>query len=342
MLNIALISLKKMLKDIKAIIGIILAPVILSFLFSFLSSTSVSSIEIGIALESDNERNTYIMDQLDKDETVFYEVMSHEALVYKIKNQELITGAVLSEGGISLLKADTNAYNVLKSKLNTIMKQIEMVGDMQIEEHTSVVKYLNMYANSNKSFVRGFIINFMMFSMIYIITEISDLKSSNVLRRVYTSPHEGYQILGGIMLAMFFLLMIQVATVNLMSLILFKELLFVNIFSSMLVIIPFIFAILGLGLLLARVFKNPDLTPIIANIIIIPTGLVSGTFMPIGMLPDFLERFAILSPQYWVARGLDDIGEGIVAAMPSILVLSLLALVLLAVSSYNFTKVVSD
>lgn len=330
-----------MLKDVKAIIGIILAPVVITFLFSLMGS-SVESIHIGVAVEADNEINTYLLKQLEQDTTVSYTIMPREELTSKIENQKLITGIVLAEGTTTILKADMNAYHIIKSKINTIHRRVDMVGTIQTENHTSIVKYLNLYKQSNKGFITGFIINFMMFSMIYIITEIHSLKKSGVLRRTYTTPHKSYQILGGIMISMFGLLMIQVIVVNIMSLFLFQELLFVNFFASMLVMIPFIFAILGLGLLLARVFKNPDISPVIANILIIPTGMVSGTFLPDGMLPDFLSKFAFLAPQYWVSRGLDSINQSIIAALPSIIILILLALVLLATSSYNFTKLLSE
>lgn len=345
MFNIAMVNLKKMLKDKKALIGIIMAPVIIMVLLSFVGMNTSSEITIGLVDYSNSHGSRYIINQLEKDTSIKVSQMSEDAIYENLKKQNLTTGIVIPKdfnNQVKILKTDDNTYYVLKNKINNIMKELILIGEVSDEQKKSTVRYINYYQSSKKKFMAGFIINFMMFSMIYIINELMDLKKYNILKRCYTTPHNSFQLLGGIMIAMFLLIMIQLVAVNVMSLILFKELLFSNIIGAFIIFIPFIFAILGLGLLIARIWKNPDLTPVIANLIIIPTGMVSGTFMPKEMLPDFLTKFAFLAPQYWVANGLQNINESFSLALPSLVVLVLLALCLLAISSYNFSTLLKD
>lgn len=345
MFKIAMVSLLKMLKDKKAIIGIIIAPVIIMFMLSFMGNGTPSDITIGLMDYNKSDMSEFLISQLEKDTTIHVRQMSEEEINENLEKQNISVGIVIPKdfnNQVNILKTDENAYYVLKNKVNNILKELILIGNVPEIQKINHVKYINHYKSSNKTFIIGFLINFMMYSMIYIITELMDLKKNNILKRCYTTPHNSFQLLGGIMIAMFFLVLIQFVAINIMSLILFKELLFTNIIGALIIFVPFIFAILGLGLLISRVWKNPDLIPVVANLIIIPTGMVSGTFMPKEMLPDFLTKFAFLAPQHWVANGLQNINESLTTALPSIVILILLALCLLTASSYNFSNLLKD
>ncbi len=338
MLNIALVNLKKMLKDVKAIVGILIAPIIIMFLFSFLNKAPNSVVNIGIADNLKSEKSEYIINELKNDSTINITLLNEEDLKKKLIDKKITLGIFMSqekEEKFELLKSDLNSYILVRSKLNNILREIKVLGEIPKKTSTERVEYINHYKSSGKIFVIGFIINFMMFSMIYMINELSELKKSNILRRSCTCPYSSFQLLGGLLLAMFALIFIQFVLVNIMGLFLFKELIFENIIVAISIFIPFILLILGVGLLVLRVCKNTDLSPVIANLIVIPTGLISGTFMPKELMPEFLSKFSFLAPQYWVVKGL-EYGNDLMKVFPSVIILAIMALCFLAASSYNF------
>ncbi|MCM1989424.1 ABC transporter permease [Oceanirhabdus seepicola] len=338
MLNIALVNLKKMLKDVKAVIGILLAPVIIMFLLSFLNGSSNAVVEIGITDKLKSEKSEYIINELRNDSTMNITILNEEDLKKKLKDKKITLGIIISqekEEKFTLLKADLNSYMLVKSKLNNILRELKLLGEIPKNASTDRIEYINHHKSSGKIFVVGFLINFMMFSMIYMINELSELKKSNILKRSCTCPYSSFQLLGGKLLAMFVLIFMQLVIVNIMGLLLFKELIFENIIVATSVFIPFILLILGIGLLVIRVFKSPDLSPVIVNLIVLPTGLISGTFMPKELMPEFLSKYSFIAPQYWVVKGLEQ-GQDLMKAFPSVIILAIMALCFLAASSYNF------
>lgn len=352
MLSVAVVNLKRMLKDKKALIGILMAPIIVMFLLGFIvpNGQSSMSIEIGVVDYANSTESKYILHQLTKDTVYDVKMMREEELYDELQNKYISMGMILPKDlgigkKIRIINGENRTCQVLQNKVNNILKEITLLGEVPSikEEIKAPINYINRYNSSKMSFILGFVINFMMFSMIYIINELMDLKRWRVLRRCYTTPHSSFSLLGGIVLSMFFLLGIQIIMINLLAYILYKEFLITSLFGGIVLFVPFILVILGIGIIVSKIWKNPDLSPIIANLIIIPTGMISGTFLPKGMLPSYLEKFAFLAPQYWIANGIEKLNQGLkLEILPNALILTLIALCLLTVSSYDFKGMLKD
>jgi ABC-2 type transport system permease protein len=68
-------------------------------------------------------------------------------------------------------------------------------------------------------------------------------------------------------------------------------------FMSMLVLSALgLIVFLGFGFLVASVAKDENSAPPLANLITLPQFLLSGTFFPIDVFPDFLQPIARLLP----------------------------------------------
>lgn len=352
MLNIVFVNLKRLLKDKKALIGILMAPVLIMIVFGFIAPNeqSTMSMEIGLVDYSNSPESQYVIQQLINDPVYNIQIMSEKELYDALRNKYISIGMILpknliEEKRLRILKTKNSPYRVLQNKVNNILKELVILGEVpSINEEDQVpILYSNRYQSKKMSFILGFVINFMMFSMVYIINELMDLKKWGILRRCFTTPHSSFSLLGGIMLSMFFLLGIQIIMVNIIGYILYKEFLISSLIGGIALFTPFILVILGIGIIIARAWKNPDLTPVIANLIIIPTGMISGTFLPKQMLPSFLEKFAFLAPQYWVANGIEKLNQGqVIEILPNSLVLILFAFCLLAICSYNFKGMLQD
>jgi ABC-2 type transport system permease protein len=71
-------------------------------------------------------------------------------------------------------------------------------------------------------------------------------------------------------------------------------------------------AFLAIGLALGSRTNTPEAVAAVANAVIVPMAFISGAFLPLSTLPDWLQSVAKLLPLYYVNHGLDIAlsGEG--------------------------------
>jgi ABC-2 type transport system permease protein len=71
-------------------------------------------------------------------------------------------------------------------------------------------------------------------------------------------------------------------------------------------------AFLALGLALGSRTNTPEAVAAVANSIIVPMAFISGAFLPLSLLPEWLQGVAKLLPMYYINHGLDIAlsGEG--------------------------------
>jgi len=65
-----------------------------------------------------------------------------------------------------------------------------------------------------------------------------------------------------------------------------------------------VFAFVGLGMLLTPIAKEAESAAAAANALLFPMMFLSGTFFPVEMMPEFLQKFARVLPLYYVNEGL--------------------------------------
>lgn len=343
MLHIVLTNFKRMLSDKKAVIGIIIAPVIMILFFGYMNvSTDISTTNIGLASEKDAAYTNRITDSLVNSQV--YAVLhksTEEELREAIKDREISMGVLITKDGEPTVLAGSKAnYEALQITLTQILDELEKGKSNEWQVET-----IDTSITGGILAVSGFIINFMMYSLIFITYDIMDMKKYRVLKRTYTAPYTGFQLLTGIMLSMFTLLAVQFIAINAVLYIFFDTVLVKNVLGGILIFVPYIFAILGLGILLGRITKNPDFTPLATNLIIIPLAVVSGTFLPNGFLPSFIDKFAFIAPQYWVSEGIKIMntpGTTFSQLIPHAVIMLLLAVIMVLASSYKFETLLED
>ena len=345
MLNILVVNFKHMVKDEKVLIIILTAPVFILFILGLLipGEETVMNIKIGIVDYANSAESKYIIEQLTKDASYKVTIMGEEELYSLLEEQFISIGLIIpqnsNEKSIRILKTDNFSDQVIQNKVNNILKELTLLKRVpSVNQNDQIpINYIDRYRSTKLNLILGFFINYMMYSMIYITNEFTELKRQRILKRCYTMPYSSFSLLGGIMLSFFLLLGLQMIILNIFSYLFYQEFLIANLWGGIALFAPFILVILGIGIIISKTIKNPDLTAVIANLIIVPTGTISGTFLPKQMIPSFLERFAFLSPQFWVANGIEKLNQGqVLDILPNTMVLILLACCLLAVSSYNF------
>ena len=84
---------------------------------------------------------------------------------------------------------------------------------------------------------------------------------------------------------------------------------------------------------------GPNSAPAIANLIYLPISLASGLWLPLSMLPDFMQRAAPLLPPYHlaaIAHGVIDGTSG--SALPHIAALAGFTALFLAISVFAYRR----
>lgn len=183
--------------------------------------------------------------------------------------------------------------------------------------------------NLSTGMVSRFILNFLMYSMIYIVSEICELKNNRTLKRSFSTPNKNSVILGAVLLSMFILCSIQLLMMVGLSAYVFK----VNFGRSILAVI-FTFMIftitnLCMGIMISRWAKNQGQVSGLVNLIVTPTCIISGSFMPIEFLPVVFQKLSYFTPQKWAIDALNNIalnGAGIIDILPQMGILILFAI----------------
>jgi ABC-2 type transport system permease protein len=60
-------------------------------------------------------------------------------------------------------------------------------------------------------------------------------------------------------------------------------------------------------MLVGTVTKNPETAGVIGNIVTFPMMFLAGTFFPISIMPQYLQRIAHVLPLYYIIEGLNNI-----------------------------------
>lgn len=342
MLTIAWTHLLKMLKDRRAIIGIFSAPILIMAFFGFMfrqsDTSSPVTLGLGIAdLSASSPAAQSLISALESTNSFSVSLLEDSELRDLVGKQKLKIGLVIPKDyslgmPLELIQSDPAAAGVLYQSLSQSIVALQTEG--LTDQHPEVVRVSLEKVDADLSMILGFVINFMLFSMIYLATEISEIRRSTILRRIFTAPYKPLALMTGLAASMFVLLAVQIILINICSYLLFGQWLMVGIVKVALLMIPFIMFILATGLLISRIVKKPDFMALAVNLIIMPLGMISGTFLPTGITPEFLTRFAFLTPQYWLVRGLNP-EVSLTAIGPNLLILTLMAACVLSVSSYN-------
>ncbi|MGH4122385.1 MAG: ABC transporter permease [Clostridium sp.] len=187
------------------------------------------------------------------------------------------------------------------------------------------------------------IINFLMFSMIYIVSEMVELRNNKTLRRSISTPNKSTSIIGSVILSMLFLCWIQIGLMIIVTKYIFHIYWGKSMLAVFLIFTIFIVLVLSLGLLISRYAKNQSEAAGIVNLIVVPTCIISGTFLPLEFLPAVFKKIAYFTPQNWALSALDDVAlknSGVIDILPKLAVLILFALVFFIAGSRALKEMV--
>jgi ABC-2 type transport system permease protein len=131
----------------------------------------------------------------------------------------------------------------------------------------------------------------------------AELLQKGVIRKLSTTPITRMDWILSNVLYQFILAVLSTAVMLLVSYIVFNVSLEINAWLVVFVALN-VFSFVGLGMILTRVAKEAESASAAADALMFPMMFLSGTFFPVEMMPEFLQKFAKVLPLYYVNEGL--------------------------------------
>jgi ABC-2 type transport system permease protein len=131
----------------------------------------------------------------------------------------------------------------------------------------------------------------------------AELRQKGVIKKLSTTPITHTDWILSNVLYQLLLSVIATITILLVSYGVFHVSLQINFWLPVFVLLD-VFAFVGVGMILTRVAKEAESAAAAANFIMFPMMFLSGTFFPVEMMPDFLQKFSRILPLYYVNEGL--------------------------------------
>jgi ABC-2 type transport system permease protein len=131
----------------------------------------------------------------------------------------------------------------------------------------------------------------------------AELRQKGVVRKLSTTPITRTEWILSNILYQIILAILATMVILLVSYTVFHVSLRIDAWLLLFVVLD-VFAFVGLGMMLTRVAKEAESAAAAANAFMFPMMFLSGTFFPVEMMPEFLQRIARLLPLYYVNEGL--------------------------------------
>lgn len=360
--------LQRILKDKKILLlGMLMPTLVVSIVVFFTNKSenvSSSSIYVDVVNQDTGLKGEELINELEDTGVINLTKVTLEdgerrvksgnssfAIIIPEKFSSALEQADSEATEVSILKlSQGNVDNIVSNKINSFImnntlvakvvnninsdnsdkiknKLINNIQDSKVKVEKSTFSTEEKTKTVNMAFL-GVMISFMMYTMIYFVNEIMEIKRNGTLRRSISTPNSNITIGGALLLSFLVTEWIQVAVMVGFTKIVLKVNWGNSYTALFLVFTAFILVILSLGLLLSRWMKNETQSAIVVNMVATLTGAVSGCFVSVEYLPGIFQKIASFTPQNWVLNALKEVmlnNKGIYAVLPSIGILLLFA-----------------
>jgi len=173
---------------------------------------------------------------------------------------------------------------------------------------------------------------------------ISREKEQGTLDGILISPINRLSIVLGKAMAQAIRGLIQGAIVLLLAFIFFGVSVHGNLLLVIFILLLGIFSFVGLGILVSAIASEQETATQLLFMFQFPMLFLSGTFFPILLMPDFMQKIAYLIPLTYAINALRKImvlGAGIGAVRNEMLILFIFGVVTLAISVPVFKRVIT-
>lgn len=159
------------------------------------------------------------------------------------------------------------------------------------------------------SIVPGYVVMFVFFIIISMVTSFLKDRDIGITARIASTPLSPIFYLLGKWIPYMLIVWIQIFILFLFGKVVYQIPLEQPIFLFILSII-LSFTTSGLGLAMALFVKTENMGIALTQVIALGGAVLSGLWMPIDMMPEFLQSFAPFLPQYWAHQAFQEAMNG--------------------------------
>ncbi|MBU5484727.1 ABC transporter permease [Clostridium sp. MSJ-11] len=359
-ITLALIHLKRMVKDMKMLSVMLIMPlvVITGTYFIFAKGSDGSGVDVAFNIKDKGNYANILMEELNITKSVYYN--DEDKALESLKNNDIVAVYVIpedftekiKEGKKPIIEAykreEGNGTFVIEGRLNEeinkIIKNRIFLKEGVIEEGQELSKSTITTVMEKEDKIDDelfytvlLIINFIILSASSIGQEIILLKKEKILSRAISTANKGWEIIGSLYLAMF-LLQIGIYT----TVVLAEKFIIGYSFENLHIVLINILLVslysLSLGVLSTRIFENEG----VASITITLVGITSTFFSLVGLglhsdkTSWIINNLSKFTPQYWA---FDSIMNGVI--FPNSMIIILMSLVLFTAGNIKLNNFVN-
>lgn len=225
---------------------------------------------------------------------------------------------------MSLMNSDPKRANNIGLQMTSVIKEDSKKGNIGLIQA-----------------VAGTAIMMLLFSIAGIGGGLLDEKEAGTLKRLLYSPIKPTDVLFGKMLAALVISILQLTIMFVFSWIVFGLPIFKDITSLVLMIITTGFAVSSFGIFLVSIAKSRQQLQGYSTIIIMLMSAIGGSMIPLFVMPEIMQKIAVISVNYWGIQGFYDIfwrSLSLVEILPKMGILTAIGLVMTLISIRLFKK----
>lgn len=338
--TILTLHLKKFFKSPGAIVLMFVMPALFSYIFGGMSVKSQETKPVVNIVVGKGEFSTEVYNLLKKNEQYTWKKTSLKQAKANVSEQDAIAAVVIPDDLKQriaekqslfdvVIQRKTEQYYALNPYLQgtagiilrsyqtaalsepaafpELLEAVTVNKGVKIEKEI-IQKEQNDKADINLMFV-GFAIMFMMFGLSGAASTILDERIGGTWGRLMLTPATRLQIILGYILSYFLMGWIQLG-----MLMTAMSLMFDIGWGNLAYLIPFaslvILMVVGFGLMIAGLVKTKQQASAIGAVLIVSTCMLGGVYWPIDIMPDTMQKIALVVPQSWAMAGFKEIVSG--------------------------------
>jgi ABC-2 type transport system permease protein len=186
----------------------------------------------------------------------------------------------------------------------------------------------------------GFLIQFLLVGAGRTSTLIIKERQQKTLSRIRCAPVRSSQYISGNVFVNLVMVTFQTVIALVVLQYILKIDIGVSILEMMAVLFPLLLAGIGLAMMLTSFAKTIHHLGTMITIVVYPTCLISGCFWDVEVMPEFMQKIAMLLPQRWALDGIKSLmaGNTLNDISGNLLILFAFAVAFFAIAIYGFAR----
>lgn len=191
--------------------------------------------------------------------------------------------------------------------------------------------------------VAGTSVMMLLFSVASIGGSLLDEKQEGMLKKLMCSPVNPGHILYGKLVFAIIISVIQLTIMFVFAWLVFDLNILQNVPSLVIMILATAFACSAFGIVLASFAKSRQQVQGLSTLVVLVMSGIGGSMVPVFIMPEIMQKIAVVSVNYWAIRGFNDIFLRLLPIndgnfLASVLVLLLIGTSLCLIAFYMFRK----